>query len=282
MSVAAAPAHASPSTHTFEIGTFNMAGGNGDYFGEDGDYDSEDAVSALAASIKDRSPAFVTVQESCSAWLSDLDSRLDGYSYAFSAVVSGGGSTASCKEDGAGEFGNAVIFKDGLGFDAGAAVGHSLGSPAGEEQREMLCVPSAFLSTVACSAHLSVNSASARETELGNALDILNDAYGSYTHFLGGDFNATPLSDELDQIYHEDYGWGAEGKYQEVDSRCGEDMSYPLGANCRTGESTHGPWFWREKIDYIFVSADPVTVDWADVTSAKYSDHDPLWASVTY
>ncbi|ATM24832.1 hypothetical protein SMD44_p20049 (plasmid) [Streptomyces alboflavus] len=282
-SASASPA---PSPRTFEIGTFNMAGGNKDYNDA-----GEKAVNALYSSIVDRSPAFVTVQEACEDWMEALDEKLSSYTIVFDPVTSGSGSTAQCKNEDSSDrspFGNAVIYRKGLGFEGNVSnVGHSLGTTSGE-RREMLCVTSDLIKSVACSAHLSVDDAAQRERELRKALKILGDDYENFTHFLGGDFNATPRSEELEQIYHRSYSRHADGDYQEVDSPCGESMTPPEWSfDCRVGEYTHDDWWFEEqspfakKIDYLFVSPDAVTVNWADATTARYSDHDPLWASVT-
>src|SRR5688572_22285859 len=66
--VTAGPADAATEV---QIGTFNMAGGN-EMHGPKGD----EAPDALVASVQDRQPAFVALQEACRDWTERLDSEL--------------------------------------------------------------------------------------------------------------------------------------------------------------------------------------------------------------
>ncbi|MGI5273322.1 PKD domain-containing protein [Nonomuraea sp. CA-218870] len=266
-----------------QIGQFNMAGGNDDH-GHKGD----EAPDALVRSIQDRNPAFITIQEGCEDWLQRLDDQLPAYSVQFDAILTGGGAPANCKHPS--PFGNAIIYRDDLGIDT-RPEGYSLGSPAGFEQREMLCVASAARKFVICSAHLtpggSDEDTDAREGEAAQAKKILDTEYAGYTKFLGGDINAEPGEDALDSFYHSGYGSGANGEFKEVDSPCRNLITERIIIEtpivvipCRSGESTHGNFFTRKKIDYLFVSPD-IHVRDADVTHALHSDHDPLWADIT-
>ncbi|MFG1948761.1 PKD domain-containing protein [Nonomuraea sp. NPDC048826] len=265
-----------------QIGQFNMAGGNDDH-GHKGD----EAPDALVRSIENRDPAFVTVQEGCQDWLERLDALLPAYSVHFDPVLTErGGAPADCKHPS--PFGNAIIYRDDLGIDT-RPEGYSLGSPAGSEQRELLCVASAARRFVICSTHLSSgDSHEDRKHEAAEAKEILESEYAGYTTFLGGDLNAEPGEDPLDSFYHSGYGSGADGTLKEVDSPCRNVITerllvltpLPVFIPCRSGESTHGNLFTRKKIDYLFVSPD-IHVRDADVTNALHSDHDPLWADIT-
>ena len=271
-----------------QIGTFNMAGGNADH-GPKGD----EAPDALVASVEDRRPAFVMLQEACRDWTERLDAELGDYTVVFDAVTSGNGTTAQCRHPS--EFGNALLYRNDLGVD-GAAVAHSLGSPAGSEQREMLCVTASGRNAVICTAHLTAGDgdgdAQARAVEAETARTVLDTVYAGRTAFLGGDLNAEPLAEELDPLYHVDYEEGASGALKEVDSPCGNDisrlhMAYPTIEFCRSGELTADDWIFEEgsplgrKIDYLFVST-TVEVLGADATFGIHSDHDPLWADVAF
>jgi endonuclease/exonuclease/phosphatase family metal-dependent hydrolase len=296
--VIAAPTPAQAATTVdITIGQFNMAGGNKDY-----GWRGNEVPDALIRSIEGRSPklAFVTINEGCEDWLRYLDDQLAGYSVAFNAVRTGSGAVARCKttpEDQPdytprheSDFGNAVIFRDDLGVDA--ANEYDLGTPTGEK-REMYCVEATAKRIVICSAHLTSDNSSYRELEGARAKSILATTYADYTKFVGGDLNATPLETELDSFYHSDYGFGATGELKEVDSPCLNAMQEtylgyigenPIYLPCRDGEPTHdalGDIIQVDKLDYIFVSP-TVFVRTADATSSTYSDHDPLWADVTF
>lgn len=286
----AAGAIAGPAAAATEhqIGTFNMAGGNADH-GDKGD----EAPDALVASIEDRQPAFVMLQEACRDWTERLDGELGDYTVVFDPVTLGDGSTAQCKHPS--EFGNAILYRNDFGVD-GAPVAHSLGSPAGAEQREMLCVTASSRNAVICTAHLTAgdgdDNAQARAVEAETARTLLDTVYAGRTAFLGGDLNADPLAAELNPLYHVDYEEGASGALKEVDSPCGNDIarlrvSYPTVEFCRSGELTADDWIFEEgspvgrKIDYVFVSPHVEVLD-ADATFGIHSDHDPLWADVAF
>jgi endonuclease/exonuclease/phosphatase family metal-dependent hydrolase len=265
----------------FQVGTFNMAGGH-DVHGEKGD----EVPEALERSINNRNPAIVMLQEACRDWSEHLRATLTNYTVKFDPVLTGAGEVAKCKHDS--EFGNAILHRDDLGLDVAQPWGHELGSPAGSEQREMLCIRLVLYNVAACSVHLtggrSDAATSARLTEVKSATDFLADTYTGSTHILGGDLNASPLSRVTSLLYHDDYGLGAVGEYKEVDSPCRNTMGvgYPISVPpffvaCRGGEETHN----AGKIDHIFVSP-AVTVHSADATNAIHSDHDPLWADISF
>ncbi|WP_159052059.1 endonuclease/exonuclease/phosphatase family protein [Streptomyces niveiscabiei] len=277
---AAEPAPAALTEHT--IGQFNMAGGHAEY-GPKGD----EVPDALVRSVDDRRPAFMTLSEACRDWNARLESQLPDYTVVFHPVTNGSGQIAQCKHPS--DFGNAVLFRDDLGFDAATAVPHGLESPVGYEQREMLCVRSDSRRLAVCSAHLTVGDdrphLDARRHEAAVAARILATEYAGYTRFLGGDLNDDPLSGATDNFYHPDYRRDAHGQFKEIDSPCGNEMKAgfwirslpPVWIWCRSGESTHS----QGKIDYLFVEPS-LRVAWADATHATYSDHDPLWAGIEF
>lgn len=273
---------------TYTIGQFNMAGGNA---GETGDLHNEPA-DRLIESIRMRNPAFVTIQEGCSDWSEYMDARLDDYTVVFDGVNDKFADPATCKHDRTALFGNAILFRDDFGID-GAPVPHPLLSPAGREQREMLCLPSNSRRIVLCSIHLSSNdddfddaeNEEARNGEASIARTILAERYAGYTKLVGGDLNDLPTEEFLgipvptatDKFYASGYGRGAAGEFKEVDSPCGNNIreDFVLGRPCRSGEDTTG----SGKIDYLFVSPE-VFVLGADASPAIHSDHAALWASV--
>jgi endonuclease/exonuclease/phosphatase family metal-dependent hydrolase len=281
-----------------KIGTFNMAGGHAGHGPK-----VTEPPEALVASIQDHQPAFVLVQEACDDWMRVVDDALADYTAVFDPVTSADGTVPSCKHPGS-QFGNAIVYRNDFGVD-GPPEAHSLGSPAGLEQREMLCVTASSRNAVICSTHLSVANAEARIIEADTVNSILATRYAGYTALVGGDFNAEPGSEELGRFYHVGYGDGAVGGLKEADSPCGGTIApttpdyigeNPVDVSCRDGESTHDDvWIQKDwvpdveieegplhkKIDYLFVSPS-VQVLSADATFGIHSDHDPLWADVAF
>ncbi|WP_328773500.1 endonuclease/exonuclease/phosphatase family protein [Streptomyces sp. NBC_00286] len=266
-----APIQAGPAATTYRIATFNMAGGNSKY-GTAGVEAADDFV----RTVKERRPAFVTIQEGCRDWTERLDSQLPGYSTVFDTVVPEVGTPASCWHDS--DFGNALLYRDDLGFTPTAGGGHDLGSPPGREQREMLCIRSQERRLAVCSIHMSSGSApflqKARETEAAEAKRLLATTYGGYRKFLMGDVNTTAEEPPTDSFYHRNYEGGATGEFKEAGSPCGNYMNN-WTVPCRAGEATYGV----NKIDYLFVPPS-VTVKWSDTVHSDFSDHDSLWAEI--
>lgn len=274
---AVAPRNAAAAEYT--IGQFNMAGGNMEHGGK-----GDEAPDALAREIEERGPAFVTLQEACRDWNERLESLLPGYRVVFHPVTRADGAKGRCKHPS--DFGNAILLRDDLGFDPATAVPHRLGSPAGYEGREMLCVRSERRGIVVCSAHLSYGGSGARErvrlNEARTAGRILAVEYAGYTRFLGGDLNDDPLSETAGAFYDPGYQRSAHGEFKEAGSPCGNDIkpgyrvSLPQGwIWCRSAPPTHG----QGKIDYIFVER-RLHLLWTEVTEAAHSDHDAVWAGV--
>ncbi|MDI3403248.1 endonuclease/exonuclease/phosphatase family protein [Streptomyces cavernicola] len=99
----------------YQIGTFNMAGGNAEH-GVKG----VEAPEALVRSVQERRPAFVAVQEGCEDWSNTLRDRLSGeYAVYFDAVRRGDLSGATCRH-GDVPFGNAVIVRKDVFAAAGS------------------------------------------------------------------------------------------------------------------------------------------------------------------
>ncbi|MFE0176865.1 endonuclease/exonuclease/phosphatase family protein [Streptomyces sp. NPDC059002] len=297
--VAAAPAE-------YQIGTFNMAGGN-DEHGVKG----VEAPEALVRSVQERRPAFVALQETCQGWIDTLRGRLGGangqegeYAVFFDSVLRGDLSVATCEDPANGAFGNGLILRKDV-FGAATDLkpeAHSLtqtviddprteaeGKSAaygGKERREMLCVRSDARRMVACSVHLTHDDRELRIAEASRAREILRDVYPGYTKLLGGDFNDDPLSAVADHFYAPGYQRDAEGEFKEVGSPCGNDIKefgfargpagWPVWTYCRSGEATHNSGM---KMDALYVPP-WVDVKWADATKALHSDHVPLWAGV--
>lgn len=277
------PAQSRPASGTYVIGQFNMAGGTTEH-GSKGNPPAD----ALAEDVKDRRPAFVTMQETCRDWDERLEKRLPGYTVLFSPVrnlARNPGSPARCHHPT--DFGNTVVFRNDLGFDRDDADVHQLGSTDGDEYREMVCVRSEPRKLVACSAHLTPGGGkflASREREVAKVQRVLDTRYGKYTVLLGGDINDLPLSGVLDRLYHRDYGHGARGGLKAAGSPCLDAMKperraaqLPRAryAPCRSGEPTHS----KGRLDYLFVSPS-VRVLSSGLSYAEHSDHKQLWARV--
>ncbi|WP_405676649.1 endonuclease/exonuclease/phosphatase family protein [Streptomyces sp. NBC_01511] len=281
----AAPAASAPAPAQYQIGTFNMAGGNAEH-GTKGD----EAPEALARSVRDRMPAVVAIQEGCGDWTLALWNKLreQQYDVLLNPVLQrAGGPNAECYHPNSFGFGNGLIMRKDIGFDPNTYRAHELTKNAAvdparkdhKEQREMLCVTAPARNLVACSVHLTHDDRQLRIAEAAEARRILAVEYAGHTKLVGGDLNDDPLSAAADQFYDSGYGFGARGELKEADSICGNKIT-PVAniywTPCRLGEGTHG----TGKIDYLFVSP-RVHVRWADATSANHSDHVPLWAEVT-
>jgi endonuclease/exonuclease/phosphatase family metal-dependent hydrolase len=267
----------------YVMGQFNMAGGTTEYGGK-----ANAPPDALAEDVKDRKPAFVTMQETCRDWDERLEDRLPGYTVLFSPVrnlAKNPGTPARCAHPT--DFGNTIVFRDGLGFDKKDADVHQLGSTSGDEHREMVCVRSKPRKLVVCSAHLTPGEGeflASRKREVAKVQRVLASRYADYTVLLGGDINDVPLSGVLDRLYNRDYKHGARGALKEAASPCGNAMKPERRAaelprsrytQCRSGEQTHS----KGKIDYIFVSPS-VRVESGSVSYSEQSDHKQLWARV--
>ncbi|MFC4495723.1 endonuclease/exonuclease/phosphatase family protein [Streptomyces ovatisporus] len=276
---------AKSSPDGYVIGQFNMAGGTTEHGGKGNPVPDD-----LAEDVDDRRPAVLSLQETCRDWDERLEDRLPGYGVVFAPVdnlARNPGSPARCHHPT--DFGNTLVFREDLGFEKDTARSHLLGSTAGDEYREMVCVRSEPRKLVACSAHLTPGEgeyAGSRGKEAAEARRVLATHYKGYTAVLGGDINDVPLSDVLDGFYHRDYGDGARGAFKEAAGPCGDAMkprqrrdSLPRNryTHCRSGEPTHS----KGKIDYLFVSPS-VRVEWSGVSHSEQSDHKQLWARVVF
>lgn len=268
----AAPAYAA---NNYTIGQFNMAGGNKDYGGP-----GDKAPDALVRLVKDRKPAWLTLQESCADWndrikneLGRMKNELPEYEIAFHAVQERkDGPPAKCKHPA--DFGNSILLQKDFGFEP-VGKSHPLGSPSDKEQREILCIKAPAKKVAVCTIHLTHDNDKARRDEAAVAQKVLaSQEYAGYRVFLGGDLNDDPRSEMASNFYHRDYGSGAHGHYKEVDSPCGNK---PGALGCRSGHPTLGD----SKIDYIFISPS-VNIVRAEIGKTQHSDHRLLWSDVSF
>lgn len=290
---------AAPATATeteFIIGQFNMAGGNSKL----GTHGME-APDALVTSVQSRGSrlAFVTIAEGCRDWMQRLRDRLPDYDVALEPIKGGTDNhPVRCyhqRDNDQGDQVDAVLYRKDFLVDPKSEA-FDLGSPRSTEHRMMLCVKSAPRGVVVCSAHLSADKdPTNRRNEARVAAGILRDHYSGNIRILGGDFNDDPLSAVADNFYLPGYEHGARGEFKEVNSPCKNEVKEgidhgthtdvgPMQVHtpCRSGTPTFPRFLGLadEKIDYLFVPPS-VTVHDSGPTSAKFSDHLPLWASVT-
>jgi endonuclease/exonuclease/phosphatase family metal-dependent hydrolase len=114
--------------------------------------------------------------------------------------------------------------------------------------------------------HLSIRSQDAsQEREMAVVSQTARGWATKYPVIVGGDFNSRPGDNDLNSMYLPDYGGGAHGIFREIDD---------LGA--RDGEPTHT----EGKLDHIFFTRN---LRWGggDATFSRFSDHDPLWGTLT-
>ncbi|MFW5415410.1 hypothetical protein J0910_01920 [Nocardiopsis sp. CNT-189] len=328
-----APAERPPAaSESFSVLSFNMAGGwaclvlpndecKGNY--PDAPYDEErdNAVPALAESIRARDTKVALIQEACRDWIEDeLPAELGKeYRVGFEAFSQQGEDgvwrTPGCKTAGSErgpDYGIGIVVHEDFGdvtfssrlLDSGEDTSNR------PERKKMLCAHSAELNAVACSIHLQVgreaNEVEVRESQAESAMEYLAERFPGQTKIIGGDINAeAPHSGtegggtgeagtdpSLEHFYHLDYTEGAEapahhGAYKEAFSGCGDDMG---AGECMDGPLTRPNYLEKgekeglrplEKIDYVFVS-EWVEVKDTKVTAPRHSDHKLLWADVEF
>lgn len=273
------------------VGQFNMYGNKGHH--GDPELDDEDGiVPAIVRSVEDRNPTFMSLNEACQSQTDALEEELGGRYKVFFAPITrydGDGNVGGVECDDGSAYGNAVLYRADFADDI-RGTSYNLGTPQyddedGNERRGAACVSSASKGTTFCAVHLTAEGGDegddARDTETRKLRDYLDRDYPGNTILFGGDFNATPGSDSLNNIYDPRYGGDAEGRFKEVDSTGGSG----LFGGCRTGGNTHGGVGGRHvfgsKIDYIFTTPD-VEINDAEATHSPVSDHSPLWSDVTF
>ena len=270
------------------VGQFNMYGNKG-HHGDPGLDDEDGIVPAIVRSVDDRNPTFMSLNEACQSQTDALEQQLGGHYKVYFAPITrydGDGNVGGVTCDDGSAYGNAVLYRTDFADDI-RGTPYNLDTPQydedGNERRGAACVSSASKGTTFCAVHLTAEGGDegddARDTETRNLRDSLDRDYPGNTILMGGDFNATPGSDPMNNIYEPRYGGDAEGRFKEVDSTGGS-----LGG-CRSGGNTHGGIGGRhvfgKKIDYIFTTPD-VEIHDAQATHSPVSDHSPLWSDVTF
>jgi endonuclease/exonuclease/phosphatase family metal-dependent hydrolase len=273
------------------VGQFNMYGNKG-HHGDPGLDDENGVVPAIVRSVNDRNPTFVSLNEACQSQTSALEQQLGGrYKVYFAPITryDAEGNVGGVTCDDGSAYGNAVLYRTDFADDV-QGTPYDLGTPhydheRGNERRGAACVSSASKGTTFCAAHLTAEEGDegddARDAETRALRDNLDRDFPDNTTLIGGDFNATPDADAMNNIYDSRYGGDADGRFKEVDSTGG----FGLLDGCRAGDNTHGGVGDRhalgDKIDYIFTTPD-VEIHDAGPSHSPVSDHAPLWSDVTF
>ncbi|MFF7780018.1 endonuclease/exonuclease/phosphatase family protein [Streptomyces tanashiensis] len=147
-------------------------------------------------------------------------------------------------------------------------------NPEDGNPRGLLCAKGAIEGnmTLSCVTHLSHIGDAGRLAQAKKVREQVASWAGTLPVILGGDFNASPTSEEMSQFYGFQGGTGVFGEVDETD----QDYfpSSCTGLYCRSGETTHA----NGKLDYIFVSADHFKTVQGDAMgkTENMSDHNLL------
>jgi endonuclease/exonuclease/phosphatase family metal-dependent hydrolase len=273
---------APPQVQALTVGTWNMAGGN-PRFG-----DVSAAPDRLARAIRARGADFVSLQEACRHQLTRLARRLGpGYRVRLFPTGLRCDSGRGHSDHRGSAFGVGVVWRSAR-LSATLVTRQRLPVGPGDTQRHLLvCLAvSAPLRLTACATHFTAGDG---RTDVGYRLSRIRLAQARATAaalsfpiaagravVLAGDFNARPGERELDPLWDRRYGGSSAGTLVEADSG-------PSGARAgfarTSGRVTHHRRHASEKYDDVFVGP-AVRVVGADVSRARPSDHDMLWARI--
>lgn len=155
-----------------------------------------------------------------------------------------------------------------------------LPDPYNKEDRKLGCLKTSATGggtqpLIACVTHIDPHD-DTTTVQIRAVADTVRPHWTGNHVMVAGDFNATPKSSRMSPMYHSGYDIPGTGIFNEADSA-------DLGRNTNgtTGTYNEDTQGW-EKIDYIFLSKFDYTNYSGDATYAANSDHDPLWAVVTY
>lgn len=234
----------------------------------------EPSVTAIANTILNFRPDFVSLNEACANQVTALRDTLAARGYAMTlrfGFTKPGGCT------GGANYGNAL-------YSRGAVLDESIvyqypTQTSNVEFRKLLCIRANYALSYqrarVCTTHLLPNAADmpssparAQVRELANF--ILPWTNAGTPLIIAGDFNMTAGNPGLDPLYTSSYGVGSSGRFVEVDICPGPNPRNRLSTSCN--ESTRGNF----KYDYIFGSDYNHAVVDGDATTTNVSDHEPL------
>lgn len=267
----AAPAHAATGG-PYRLLQFNFCGNvENDLCKVEGSTGA--AVDATVSSILDFKPHVVTLNEICANQLTAMATRLKakGFPMYLSFRSTSRQRTLSCTDD-----------NYGIGFLSRrpmSAVGDRYLQNVGttctltaEECRYVRCVTLTLLvATKVCVTHIGKTGQAA---QIRQVVSLGNGYASSMPVIIAGDLNVRPQDDALDIAYRTG-GGGARGGYDEADA-CAARTTQTSTCNEGTIEVADTD----PKIDYVFASARDFYSLTADATSARYSDHDPVRATL--
>jgi endonuclease/exonuclease/phosphatase family metal-dependent hydrolase len=265
--LATAPASASAS-HTYL--QFNMCGNRCNHA-------TMTVADDTIRSIFNRSPQpfVVTLQEICRSQYDHMyfSTELAPYFGRFETTVPG-----RC-DDGS-DYGIAILLKTVNYSFVGSWWLPESDRPS-DEDRKLMCLKTSDTGggtqpLVACVTHIDPDSA-VYDNQIQAVADHVRPLWTGNHVMVGGDFNVTPKAWQINPMYETYYSPAGTGIFNEADAPSSFNRNTD-GTETSNNESTDG----SKKIDYIFLSRFDFTNYSADATYALHSDHDPLWAVVTF
>ncbi|MEV4412996.1 endonuclease/exonuclease/phosphatase family protein [Catellatospora sp. NPDC049609] len=268
--VSPAPAQAASVTHVYLH--FNMCGNKCNSAGLG-------VANAVISSINNRNPQplVVTLNEVCRSQYNHMYGSLAPYYGRFETTV-----PARCA-DGS-DYGIAILLKTSVYSFAGAWWLPEADKPSVED-RKVMCLRTTATGggtqpLVACVTHIDPDSA-VSDNQIQAVSDYVEPLWSGNHVMVGGDFNVTPKSSRINPMYSNQYSPAGNGIFNEADRPTTWSRNTD-GCACATNEYTTDSVLTPQKIDYIFLSRYDFENYTADATTSSYSDHQPLWATVTY
>lgn len=257
------PAEANAADQYLKMIQFNACG-SACYLG------SITAAGDITNSIRSHGARIVTLNEMC---LNQEDQiEIDAGLYGIFTETNGPNSGLPVWNNNCagGHYGNAIL-SDNLWSQV--ATTWPLADPSTTEQRKLTCRETRYLHTIdLCVTHIAPTPTASRSHQINDVrYQADQQVLSHWATLLGGDFNSTPYSSYLNQIYNDAFPAGY-GLFAEIAKHCGSG-----GSIDRCGAPTHS----TGKIDYVFVDGEG---GWrspaAAVGQASVSDHDVLKGSI--
>jgi endonuclease/exonuclease/phosphatase family metal-dependent hydrolase len=215
--------------------------------------------------INTSQPFAVTLNEVCRSQYSHLSTSLRPYFGRFETTV------ARRCNDGS-DYGIAILLRTASFSFVGA---WWLPNPHALEPRKVMCLQvGATQPLVACVTHID-HHADTYPAQIQAVADRVGVFSAGNPVMIGGDFDVTPPHVSLNPMYSASHHPAGSGIFDEADA--------PSSLNrIVVGSAVNERTWGSKKIDYIFLSSRDFTSYSADATYSLNSDHDPLWATVTF
>jgi endonuclease/exonuclease/phosphatase family metal-dependent hydrolase len=265
--LASTPAHAETS-HTYL--QFNMCGNS-----------CNRASMAVADDVirwiyqRSQPPLVVTLEEVCRSQYDHIyfSGELASYFGRFETTIPG-----RC-DDGS-DYGIAILLKTSNFSLVGSWWLPESDEPS-DEDRKLVCLKTTATGggsqpLVACVTHIEPDAA-VYDEQIEAVADYLRPLWSDNHIMVGGDFNVTPKASQINPMYETYYSPAGTGIFNEADAPASFNRN-TQGTKTAYNESTDG----SNKIDYIFLSRFDFTNYSGEATKAPHSDHDALWAVVTF